>query len=82
MLKIIFLVIVDKAYEAGKWCVSGVTSAFSSMTNYFIWGNVNNIEKEFNEKEVIYTEFEVIQINWYWRRNYFLYFKILIILIY
>jgi len=60
--------VVGYALETGKWAISGVSTAVSSVMNYFSWGSspiTMEPHKEFKE----FAEFTVIQINWYWRQQ-------------
>jgi len=66
--------IVNMAFGTGIWCVKGMGSAISSVASYFNWNalppKLSSAPKEYkDEKGSNYIEFEVIQINWYWRQQ-------------
>jgi hypothetical protein len=65
--------IADKVAETSKWWMKGVSTAISSVSNYLSWGNTEvstSPPKEYHDtRGGNYAEFEVMQINWYWRRK-------------
>mmetsp|Transcript_25638 Transcript_25638/g.36010 ORF Transcript_25638/g.36010 Transcript_25638/m.36010 type:complete len:302 (-) Transcript_25638:130-1035(-) len=62
---------VDKAKETGKWAFSSLSAASGSFTNLTSWWASNPPKNSSDHKpfkqNANYTEFEVDQINWYWR---------------
>ncbi len=72
--------LVNKAVETSKWWMKGVSSAIASVSSYLSWGSAEVVStsppKEYkDDRGSYYAEFEVMQINWYWRRTYFSFHK-------
>jgi len=66
--------IVNKAVETSKWWMKGVSTAISSVSSYLTWNTPEVVStsppKEYkDERGSGYAEFEVLQINWYWRQQ-------------
>jgi hypothetical protein len=64
--------IMDLVLDTGKWAVDSVSSGLSYVASYFTWTSANRLgasPKEVKNEKAGFLEFDVIQINWYWRQQ-------------